>query len=271
MALRARLRRQRRTRKQNRSHDIDQAGYASNSTSSTHNPSLHRSPSDQAHMMGLSSPTKSSLPVYRSSGPGIISKSISVNGLQHNTKCSAFKPYRSSVGSSMTILQTSAPWVIDLNTGENLLASDNSAASRVHLATQARHPEVMYNPVKLVQTLPNHEYREDPGLFQNADGIEYDNHGGGQQNGLIKNLAAEMEQQPFFRRQRSDTENIHTFSKHSHRHQTSSSSNDSGSYAHCPQYESHGKLLADDPHGTQPASRTGQSANATASDFVVEI
>lgn len=69
---------------------------------------------------------------------------------QHNTY-SAFTPYRQSVGNSLTILQTSPPWVVDLNTGEDLLAPKIAKTSPVRMVDVNFYTQ---NQKSLVKTLP---------------------------------------------------------------------------------------------------------------------
>jgi hypothetical protein len=69
---------------------------------------------------------------------------------QHNTY-SAFTPYRQSVGNSLTILQTSPPWVVDLNTGEDLLSPKVAKTSPVRMVDVNFYTQ---NQKNLVKTLP---------------------------------------------------------------------------------------------------------------------
>lgn len=105
--------------------------------------------------------------IVQSSGPETVSTgesghhSLDSNPIQHHS-FSAFTPYRQSVGNSLTILQTSPPWVVDLNTGEDLLNRTNPQQIKTRPVQMVDHQFYTANPCKLVRTLPKNLEERQP-------------------------------------------------------------------------------------------------------------
>ena len=101
-----------------------------------------------------------------SSSNGQNASSLHSNNNNHNfaSTYSAFTPYRQSVGNSLTILQTSPPWVVDLNTGQDLLIKPNNNINNIPKTSPVRMVDCNFYTHKtmqnMVKTLPIHDNLE---------------------------------------------------------------------------------------------------------------